>query len=41
MKRITRHQGTSEPHINITDGLPSQHGNPTYTSNNTAWILNA
>lgn len=33
-------QGISEPHINITDGLPSQHSNPTYTSNNTAWILN-
>jgi len=33
-------RGISEPHINITDGLPSQHNNPTYTSNNTAWILN-
>ena len=32
--------GISEPHINITNGLPSQHSNPTYTSNNTAWILN-
>ena len=32
--------GISEPHINITNGLPSQHGNPTYTSNNTAWIVN-
>lgn len=33
--------GISEPHINITNGQAySPHGNPTYTSNNTAWILN-
>lgn len=33
--------GTSEPHINITNGQAySSYGNPTYTSNNTAWILN-
>ena len=32
--------GSSEPHINITNGQPSQFGNPTYSSNNTDWILN-
>lgn len=30
----------SEPHINITDGQPSQQTNPTYNSNNVAWLLN-
>lgn len=33
-------QGISEPHINITNGQPSQYGNPTYASNNSDWIVN-
>lgn len=32
--------GANEPHIQITDGQPSQQGNPSYLTNNSSWMQN-